>query len=184
MGRHNTGGFEVRYLDISAPITLIYGEAKGDYSMPYLGAYRRAPPCDSGLPKPFLLDEPGPNPIGKDAYFSWASLVEISSTLAFYDPYTGSCRGVVFQYRNGGSRAVGECRIHVHPAKRVDGPVRLCFQVEQHSSQSQVLRRVRVEFKHNPQREPSDEEWECRPLIGVMKFWVTNEESFLAVEAS
>ncbi|KAL6797649.1 hypothetical protein GGI42DRAFT_361720 [Trichoderma sp. SZMC 28013] len=184
-----------------APLTLIYGEpdrADEDSEVDLFGAYCGAESQFSKelqLPDNFPLDKYEPN------YFSWAPLDGVASALVFRDQTTGCCRGILFHYLDGGSRAIGECRLHVDPAQRVAGPSRFCVQTESHPANwhpSVVLYRTRVTFQNGLQHEhvhdheqkheqpvgdgwSVDKEWKCYPMTGCVKFWFAVELSFISV---
>jgi hypothetical protein len=133
------------------------------------------------------LERPGPCPID-DAYFSWAPLGDVSSTLVFYDQHTGTCQGIVFHYKNGAARAVGQCRPHVDPAESVVKPVRLCFRATSSTRRNQMIYKVQVKFKQDAsttcteKTEKDIEGWESQPMQGLVKFWFTHESTVLVVE--
>lgn len=185
MGLQSKGNAKDRCLATSAPVTLIYGEPKEGRSGRFFGAHC-APPSDRALPKPFRLEKPGPSPIGDDVYFSWASLDNVSSTLVFYDHSTGFCRGVIFHYRNGGSRAIGQCRLEVDATESLARPAPFCFRTDSSPSRwNRTIHRVQVKFQLDAPTNPVQEAvegWESRPMQGLVKFWFTSEASFLAVE--
>ncbi|KAF4462660.1 hypothetical protein FALBO_10520 [Fusarium albosuccineum] len=169
LGQHIKGGFKDRCLGKSAPITLIHGEPIEGYPVHFFGAYC-ALSSATPLPDPFRLETPGPDPIGDDSYFSWAPVEGVSSTITFIDQATGFCRGIMFQYYNGGSRAIGQCRLHVDPTESVIQPLMLCFRAESYRSRSDKMH-------HGiPQG------WECQLLRGYVKFWFTSRSSFLAIQ--
>ena len=186
IGLQCKGRVKDRCLAMSAPITMIYGKPKGGQPVHFFGAYCR-PPLDQALPQPFRLEKPGPSPIDDDAYFSSAPLDGVLSTLVFYDQSTGFCRGIVFRYQNGGSRAVGQCRLHVDPAEVVVRPVRLCYRADSCSSRrNRMMYLVQVKFKQGAltgHEEKDIDGWEFRPLKGLVKFWFTPQSSFLVVES-
>lgn len=161
---------EDKLLAGSAPLTMVYGEPREGDAVRFFGAYCDKPFSDQTRPPPFLLIKRGPCPI-TGAYFSWAALHDVSSTLVFYDKATGYCRGILFRYQNQGLRAVGQCRLQVDPAESIIQPLRLCFRAQTNN--------VQVQFKHT---EMDGEGWESRPMKGLVKFWFTPESSFPIVE--
>ena len=182
VGLQFEGYVKERFLAASAPLTMIYGEPLERRPIRFFGGYCKTP-RDQPLPKPFRLEKPGLLPIRGDAYFSWAPLCGVSSTLVFYDQDTGFCRGILFHYHNGGSRAVGQCRLHVDPAEGVVRPVRFCFRAESPSIHwIQTVRRVQVKFTQATQTNHIEEGWESRPMEGLVKLWATGKFSFLVVE--
>ena len=106
---------------------LIYGEPRESLPVFLLGAYCRGRADSVALPAPFLTRETISNPSHRVTYFSQAPLADIHSAYVFRENH-GFCRGILFRYRNGGSRAVGECRLHVDVGEPVAKPLRLCFQ--------------------------------------------------------
>lgn len=173
-------------LGASAPLTMIYGEPKPGNPVCFFGAYCRLPALPAQvLTKGFCLPNPSGSPLSNEAYFSWAPLSSVSSTLVFYDESNGACRGVLLRYENGGARAVGQCRLQVDPTEEVDQPVRLCLQIGSHSSRfDRILYTAHVKFKQDPQAGGTleDEGWKSYKMQGIMKFWFTPESCFAIVE--
>lgn len=182
IGLQSKGHVKDRCVAASAPLTMIYGEPREGHPVRFFGAHCK-PPLDRALPKPFRLEKPGPCPIDDD-YFSWAPLCDVSSTLVFYDQNTGFCRGIVFRYQNGGSRAVGQCRPHLESVVR---PTRLYFRTSSSPSRWNRMRHmVQVRFKQGARTNHTEKDiegWESRPMKGRVKFWFTVESSFLVVES-
>jgi hypothetical protein len=177
---------EDRCLAKSAPVTMIYGEPpKEGHLVRFFGAHCRAP-SDRALPQPFRPEKPGPSPFGDNAHFSWASLDGVSSTLVFSDHSTGFCRGIVFRYQNGGSRAIGQCRLHVDTTESVARPLRLCFRADSYPSRwPRTAHGVQVVFRQDAptiHTEKDPEGWGSRPVQGLVMFWFTSESSLLVVE--
>jgi len=174
-----------RCLAASPPLTMIYGEPSEGCPVRFFGAHSGSP-SDEAHPKPFRLEKPGPCPIDNDAYFSWAPLCAVLSTLVFYDHNTGSCRGILFRYQNGGSRAVGQCRLQVDPAESVVQPARFCFRANSCPSRwNRMTQTVQVKFKQGARNNHTEKDidgWESHPMKGLVKFWFTPESSFLVVE--
>ncbi|KAK3297858.1 uncharacterized protein B0H64DRAFT_132777 [Chaetomium fimeti] len=167
-----------RCLAISAPVTMVYSEPKEGRPIRFFGS-RCAPPLDQPRPAPFLLEDPGFWPVFGDAYFSWAPLSGVSSTVVFYDQDTGFCRGILFHYLNGGVRAVGQCRLGVDPTENVARPVQLCYRRDSPAVGPSGV--TQVEFtQHDIQTHR--EGWEFRSMRGVVKFWFTTTSSYLVVQ--
>ncbi|KAL7822694.1 hypothetical protein V8C26DRAFT_425659 [Trichoderma gracile] len=190
------------------PLTFVYGEPKrggGTPRVQLVGTYCGASTSlTAGLPDNFPVDKFEPNPVSnraivEEVYFSWAPLEGVASTVVFRDQVTGSCRGILFHYVNGGSRAIGECRLQVDPAERFDKPSLLCVEIEAcraRWNRAQVVYRPRVAFQQSPDQEHQHEhkskalvlgeashgqEWKCFPMRGDAKFWFTTESSWLSV---
>lgn len=67
-----------------------------------------------------------PVPI-ESPYYSIANLNDVSTVWVFRDKDTRYLRGLVFEYSNGGERAVGTCRTGLDPVERCTDPSRLRF---------------------------------------------------------
>ncbi|AEO68684.1 uncharacterized protein THITE_2054246, partial [Thermothielavioides terrestris NRRL 8126] len=184
VGMQCTGAVQDYSLGSSAPLTMIYGEPKQPYPVYFFGAFCRVP--DKGPTKPFCLPSPHGSPMGATmAYFSWAPLSDVSSTLVFYDESNGACKGILLHYRNGGARAVGQCRLQVDPTEKVAQPVRVCIRVDSCSRPNREdLHIARVRFEQTPQGRTTvvDEGWESHQMAGIIKFWFTSESCFIVVE--
>ncbi|EHK27451.1 uncharacterized protein TRIVIDRAFT_126138, partial [Trichoderma virens Gv29-8] len=93
------------------PVTLLYGKrVRGFFEIPLLGAY-----CESGtwtLPEPFMLEKPTPERFDRIGYYSRTPLDQIAESSVYYVPGSGRCRGILLRYKNGGCRAVGQCRVN------------------------------------------------------------------------
>ncbi|GKU07225.1 hypothetical protein FLAG1_10981 [Fusarium langsethiae] len=183
IGQHIVREFKDMCLGRSAPVTIVYGEPREGSPVTFFGAYCK-PTCQPELPKPFPLARSSPNPLGDEAYYSWASLDRISSTLTFNDRETGFCKGIMFQYQNGGCRTVGQCRWHLDLVTRVEHPDVFRFRTESYPSRwDRLLHAVRVKFQHHSQDERADEGWKCQPLKGFVQVWFTSESTCLAIES-
>ncbi|KAK4234056.1 hypothetical protein C8A03DRAFT_18978, partial [Achaetomium macrosporum] len=184
LGMQCKGAIRDSILGASPPLTMIYGEPKQGDPVCFFGIYCRAQ-ADQGLTKPFRLPNPYGSRLGDEAYFSWAPLSGVSSTLVFYDEINGDCRGILLRYRNGGARAVGQCRLQVDPVEGVAEPVQLCFRVDSCSSSfNRILYIARVKFKQTAQASGTaeDERWESHEMEGMIKFWFTPESCFVAID--
>ena len=163
---------------------MIYGEPEELQPISIFGASCARPCKKEDFPQPFPLQDFRPEPAG--AYFSWAPLRAVLSTRTFYEKDTGLCRGIVVYYENGGSRAVGQCRLHVDGSTLVARPTRICFLAIMYLSRLGKRERhgIRVEFwgdGHHPHRH-NGEGWKCRPLRGDVQLSFTEDSSYLAVE--
>lgn len=187
IGLQCKGAIRDTTLGASAPLTIIYGEPKQGTPVCLFGVYCRVPAStDNGLTNPlFRLPNPYGSPLGDEAYFSWAPLSGVSSTLVFCDESNGTCRGILLRYRNGGARGVGQCCLQVDPTEGVDRPVRFCFRVDSHSSRfNRIIHMAHAKFKSTPQASGTaeDEGWESHQMEGIIKFWFTPESCFVIVE--
>ncbi|KAK3899000.1 hypothetical protein C8A05DRAFT_46825 [Staphylotrichum tortipilum] len=177
-------------LAASRPITMIYGEPSLGGTLRLFGAHPSFRTDVETQPAPFSMAYPQPNPISDRlaTYFSWAPLANVSSTVAFYDDASGDCQGVVFHYEGGGARAVGQCRLQVDRAERVDRPARLCFRTENVETRDHfVVYRVQARFEQHSPSTPDDdsdqpEGWKTQSMRGIVKFWFSTGSSYLEVE--
>ncbi|KAI1502077.1 hypothetical protein F5X99DRAFT_380534 [Biscogniauxia marginata] len=180
LGPQNSDSVTDRYLGHCAPITLIYAEPREERPVPFIGAYCKLP---SVSPKRVQLPEAVQRPLGENAYFSWALLKGVSSAQVFYDENRKYCKGIIFHYRNGGCRAVGQCRLHVDPTERVFQPQGLCFRIVAGSSRhNRATYTVKINFGDKISDRHGVEGWCYRPLGGVLNFWFTHDSSFIAIE--
>ena len=118
-----------------------------------------------------------------DAYFSWAPLEGIQSICGFYDKETGLCRGLIFQYENGGLRAVGECRKNLDDSVLAVKPSVLCFQAAPNLASWRAPQAigVRVEFENDGDHEHVGDGWECLHIgHGVLTFSFTEDSSSIS----
>ncbi len=193
LGRHYYSGAPLRDYVLAAgrPISIIYGEPDPGQPLRLLGAHPGLSLLAEYPAAPFSMAYPQPNPINYSClnYFSWAPLANVSSTVTFYDEASGRCRGIIFHYEGGGARAVGECRLHVDRAERVDRPARLCFWTETVPTRPHcVSHRVWARFEQHPPSKPANEPdqlpggWVAWPMRGIVKFWFERLTSFMAVE--
>ncbi|KAL6882420.1 hypothetical protein HDV57DRAFT_61021 [Trichoderma longibrachiatum] len=189
-----------------APLTFIYGEPRRGGARPrvgLVGTYCAASTSSTeGLPDNFPLDKFEPNPVSEGAvleavYFSWAPLEGVASTVVFRDEDTGYCKGILFHYLNGGSRAIGECRLQVDPAEEYDEPGLLCVKIEGRRARwnrGEMLYGARVAFQQTSDQKHEHEskvlvldetsrgeKWQCFPMMRDAKFWCTADSSWLSV---
>lgn len=110
--------------------------------------------------------------MGYKTYFSSASIARISYAYVFEDRETGLCRGLLFEYHDGGSRAVGQCRLGFDERKEYRSPSTICFR--------SVGRGVRVHLGKPPATH--EEGWETRTLdAGMLYFWFAEKSSALVI---
>ncbi|RFU72341.1 hypothetical protein TARUN_9919 [Trichoderma arundinaceum] len=174
-----------------APMTLVRTEPQrvsGPSRVPWIGAF--CPEPSNLLSETFPVDRPKPlrmSALPLTVFYSWAPLSGVASVVVFSDPETGFCKGIVLSYLNGGARAVGQCRLGLDPALKVEGPSVLCLKPGPRPPRpreplSLVLARVKfgngdVEHKHGDEQEP----WQCHPMEGLIRMWSSFECSLLEV---
>ncbi|KAI1506712.1 hypothetical protein F5X99DRAFT_365271 [Biscogniauxia marginata] len=146
------------------PITLIYNEPIEGQGISFLGTY-----CGLSskmeLPKPFVVQKVRSHPLGECAYFSRAPLANVASAEVFYDESNQFCRGIMFRYRDGSCRAVGQCRVHVDATKRISQPLQFCYRIDTCDHGRQVVHSLQVALEEGPLHQHS-EGWSCHRLDG------------------
>ncbi|KAK4139854.1 uncharacterized protein C8A04DRAFT_15471, partial [Dichotomopilus funicola] len=179
-------------LAASAPITLFQGDEKRPWARPMFSAYSKNARMLQGndeedFPKSFASASASPR-IGPTtgnpripSYFSWAPLEGVRSAQVFQHPDTGRCRGIIFRYRSGGARAVGECRVGVDPAQLTTEPAMLYFRTEVFRPNSPLVFLKRLWIKFGQAEAPMDD-WERVPMRGRINFWFTPESLAFTVE--
>ncbi|KAI0426626.1 hypothetical protein F5Y09DRAFT_334008 [Xylaria sp. FL1042] len=149
------------------PTALLYDEPRENEPITMFGAY---------IPSPYDLAPLSlqvPEKKEPRNYFSWAPLGGIKSANVFYHTHTQLCAGIVFQYHNRGSRAIGQCRLGVDRSMMVLEPRILCFQ--------NFDRRVQVKVGSDDTHEHGDE-WECLSLDddGAIAFSFNYDSSYIS----
>lgn len=173
-----------RCLGWNAPITLVHREPEEGQPVSYFGAYCQ-PPARSKFPKYFKVYKPKSGPISKDTYPSRAPLEGLRSVEVFYDENSRYCRGMLLNYQNGGCRAVGQCRIHVDPAKQFMKPSQICFRTDIirviGGNQHKEISAVQVDWNSN--RHTHEEKgWRCEPLEGKLLYRYSHDSSSIYIE--
>ncbi|PNP55145.1 hypothetical protein THARTR1_04834 [Trichoderma harzianum] len=153
------------------PVTLVYGEREQEYlDIPLFGAY-----CESSswtLPEPFMLEKPTPERFDRFGYYSRTPLGQIAESTVYYRSDTGGCRGILLRYKNGGCRAVGQCRVNVDPSETTAEPSLICVRNEVYrDSQGLAQEKTRVKFTHDTLDDKVDEGWAGHPLEGFIEFY-------------
>ncbi|KAM6487043.1 hypothetical protein HDV62DRAFT_140691 [Trichoderma sp. SZMC 28011] len=153
------------------PVTLVYGEREQGYlEIPLFGAY-----CESGswtLPEPFMLEKPTPERFDRFGYYSRSPLGQIAESMVYCVPDTGGCRGILLRYKNGGCRAVGQCRVNVDPSETIAEPSLICVRKEVYrDSHGLMQEKTCVKFTHNTLDDDLDKGWARYPLEGFIEFY-------------
>ena len=114
-----------------------------------------------------------------------APLEGVLSTRTFYDDDTRMCMGIVLCYENGGSRAVGQCRVNVDNSVSVARPTSICYQNTTYLTplRKWKLPGVRVKFwgSGDDSHRHEGEGWECRPLRGFLQLSFADDTSYVTV---
>jgi hypothetical protein len=101
----------------------------------------------------------------------------------FYDEDNAYCRGILFEYENGGQQALGQCRLGVDSHKTCVKPLSFGFIHESYFRlRTNVrLQAAKVEFTHEHERNYDRDGWTWFTMGGNLRFWFTNETSHLSV---
>jgi hypothetical protein len=146
-----------------------------------LGAY---PKLDTEA-KP-IKDRPPQSsvPFGRACYSS-ASLEDVRCAKAFRNE-AGHCMGVLFEYRNGAQRALGQCRIGLDSVECCESPSRVRFRETWYylSKSRPKCPAARVEFSPGFKNEDDDDDWTYHDMQGVLEFWFTAEEALVYWKSS
>lgn len=132
---------------------LIYEEPSEGTYIPFFG-FRR-----DTLPPP-LTGNFSLKSIGRMC-FSSAPLDPVVSAQVFYGDHREFCRGILFTYRNGGQKAIGECRVHVDRTEVFLEPSEFYFQHCSYTlySGGTTYNRIRVRFQTEQSQDLEDDEW-------------------------
>ncbi|KAI1477525.1 hypothetical protein F4774DRAFT_388568 [Daldinia eschscholtzii] len=172
-----------RCLGQRPPMTLIYNEPIEGQEVSFLCVYSGLT-SRVALPKHFAMEKLRsiPNSLAEDAYLSKAPLADVASAKVFYEEDTKLCKGIIFRYHDGVSRAVGQCRVNVDATNLVSWPLRFCYRINEACDRyHQVTHSVQVTLQEEPHRQHG-EEWNCHKLDGMLNFWFTPESSFITIE--
>lgn len=169
-----------RLLGHGTSMTFIYGEPKELQPISNFGAHCYAPNAGD-IPPVFSIQDFEPDVA--ETYFSWAPLSGIRSIRTFNDKSTGLCRGIIFQYDNGGLRAVGQCRQPVDPSTLVLRPSMLCFRSTSFSTSQRgpICHGVLVKLAADGMHRHDCSGWNCLHLgVGVLTFSFTSDSSYMS----
>lgn len=163
------------YLIRHKSAALIVSEPSADVPIT-LGAYNTTTHMStSENPKPFDCPIYTRQNLHTVNYLSSAPLAQISNVYVFEDD-TKSCRGILFEYIGGGSRAVGQCRIGVDLCVKYVRPSTICHRAS--------CLRQQVAFNScSTTHEHIQKSWDCRPLCDtrILHFWFSLRSSRLSL---
>lgn len=114
-------------------------------------------------------------------YFSSAHLGDISCAYVFEDNESQVCQGILFEYDNGGSQAVGQCRIGVDLTRKYVLPSEISTRARVWKTrEGRTGYGVQVDFMAGSSRSSQDE-WNCQALSSVdrLLFWFSIDRSIL-----
>lgn len=207
VGPHNKS-FKDNCFVHTAPLTFIYQQPKRwetTNDLGFLGTYSAGEPARK-MEEDFPVDRHEHSPLLSHSfietiYFSWAPLEDVVSAVIFRRRSKGVTRGIVLRYLNGGSRALGDCRVGEHVTQELFLPVKVCIKLSTRwdvrfppsdDEDEEEFRRspwprppihnARVEFQSDLKHyHPPKKDWRCMPMAGMLKFWCTMANEFCAV---
>lgn len=160
---------------VDKPAAIVVNEPSCDAPV-VLGAY----PTSSSLQDlhRFELPQRTHQLSGLTTYFSSAPLTNIERMSVFEDNESRFCRGILFEYTNGGSRAVGQCRLGVDRAREYNAVSSICSRTTKSSG---VPSNVLIEIGTCSASCRPQEEWNCWDLSKVLYFWFSEQGTLLSV---
>jgi hypothetical protein len=153
-------------------ISFVYGESPEGYDVPFAGGHSLDWSSLPPLPRHFQARRKYGSNV---EYCSSAPLARVSAATVFFDKETELCLGILFQYENGGLRAVGQCRLGFDPYKKYAEPLTMCSRIVTLSKdgwRGNILGN-RIEFGgwRPHEQHPEEDGWECRSLQGTLIFY-------------
>lgn len=153
----------------------VYSEAKHAAKIPIP---RTKPDLTPGLQDSWVV------PFSEDKYFSSARLESVHTAKVFFRSQGSKfCTGVIFQYENGGQRAVGQCRPTSDACVEYSSPSFICI-TKATSIRGYDVKTYQstVEFFGAEGHHSEDSARCCHAMSGaVLYFWFSAESTFLQV---
>ncbi|KAI6093781.1 hypothetical protein F4821DRAFT_5058 [Hypoxylon rubiginosum] len=172
------------------PTIFVYSDTFGGHPLPVVATYYKQR-------SQFPMRQPFPRlcPIGEPAYFSQAPLDDVASIQAFYmklqelgefGEICEFCTGMIFKYRNGGCRAVGQCRIDIDLTKQIMEPDWISYKNDLLGlgfyEPKRYMPQVHFDHNHPLYGRGTVDAWTRRPLRGQLRFWFTDQSSFISID--
>lgn len=168
------------------PTTLIY-DRKETSNISVIGAFPEPIPKDSSPPV-FRFPNPEYYPFTSQAVraitnYSFASLQDVVLAKVFHREGRSSCRGLIFTYRNGAQRALGDCRLGVDPCQTYTDPrfLRIFVGLDRLTYAMRDLHLVKVRFSADSAQNDEEGGWSCYEMKATLQFWFTHEECKIKV---
>ncbi|KAK1252488.1 hypothetical protein MKX08_003675 [Trichoderma sp. CBMAI-0020] len=207
VGSHNKA-FQDDCFVQAAPQLLVYQQPQwwdSTKELGFLGTYSAGEPARKIDRKQFPVNRYERSPISlhsfvETIYFSWAPLENVASAVIFRGRLNGVTRGVVLNYLNGGSRALGHVRVGVDLTEEIVQPIGFCYKVAhrwnpfliannddedgepKRPRNRRSIHSVRVEFRTQLEHQhPQGEWWCCEPMANILKFWCMAGNTFCIV---
>lgn len=124
-------------------------------------------------------------PNEQSLHFSSAQLPDVAHAEVFRRGRGPYCRGILFTYKNGCQRALGDCRLGLDPSQRYREPELLCtaHESKQNPRNGDISWSVRVHFKVGYPHEHDTKGWVSYDMARTSDFWVTHAQQYLKVVA-
>jgi hypothetical protein len=119
-------------------------------------------------------------------YHSYAPLEGVRQVRVFYEDDGIHCAGMLFEYENGGQRALGQCRVHVARSRTYERPSSIAYAHTYTVIHVAVAglptyhHRVRVHFDGLPEDVVLDEWWHVA-MEGTVDFWFKHDQVVMSV---
>lgn len=158
-------------------IVLIHNELPSSDRVDYIGAIcmgpsDQTPPAFAPYTSEKLLST-------SYMYASSASLDGLNSAQVFRDG-GDCCRGILLKYRNGGERAIGQCRVGVDAIEECISPSHICWRTYTSSQNGRWgLQCLKVELVSKSTHTHGDVEWQCHEAKGMIHFSFSERSSDL-----
>lgn len=117
-------------------------------------------------------------------YFSCAELDLVHTATVFLSgPGSDLCSGVMFQYKNGGRRAVGQCRPDAEGRKEYTDPSFICVEkTTSVSGSDETTFQSKITFFGPQDSHEETDARSCRKMAGsLLYFWFSSESTFVQV---
>lgn len=121
---------------------------------------------------------------GAGRYFSFAKLDEVRTATVFLRPGIDEhCTGVLFQYNNGGSQAVGLCPLESTECREYTNPKFICLTKMTMMHNYEVLSYQTKLLFFGPENDHQSYKAPCCNIMrnAVLHFWFTAESTFLQI---
>lgn len=121
-----------------------------------------------------------------DAYFLTTSLNNVECATVFNREETGYCIGILFEYKNGAKRSVGQCRVGLDPVERYHDPGRVCLRrvnagSECRTSVNTLFEVTMVQIAKSLEHQHSGDGWTCFANQGYLEAWFSCDETEFGV---
>ncbi|KAL7927399.1 hypothetical protein ACQKWADRAFT_276567 [Trichoderma austrokoningii] len=160
---------------IQHPLTLIYESPAGEV-VSFVGGHATAEQRDDAEVEDFVPTFQYRKHPFRSASYSSAPLGNVIRAQVFYKRRASApeCRGIVLEYRNGSTRALGQCRLGVDLSEECFEPAQLCYSsLGNNSVQVKVYSNGDLHAGHDDE----EADWTCCLMRGVLEFWFSETDA-------